>query len=64
MEGSKEKLKKKKLIKMVSGCTERSGESCWNLGNEEEEIVKRKILCPSTEEEEGETERRNKAKRN
>ena len=40
------------------------GGSGWNLGDEEEEIVKRKILCASTEEEEGETERRNEVNRN
>ena len=36
----------------------------WNLEDEEEEIVKRKILCASTEEKEGETKRRYESKRN
>ena len=60
------KKKKKFLIKVVSGCMENSGESCWNLGNEEEETVKRKILCNLhvTKEGEEKTERRNKVKRN
>ena len=50
------KKRKKKLIKVVSACKESSRESCWNLGNEEEETAERKILCSLCVTEEGEEE--------